>query len=95
MQGVASLRAARSAALGIDDSETMLSRELRRRSAEQAHADLIAALLRDGVTAIEVPDDGDRDKGVSPASSSRISVRSAGFVGAGTCLNSIWTSPCC
>jgi long-chain acyl-CoA synthetase len=45
--------------LGIDDSETMLSRELRRRSAEQAHADLIAALLRDGVTATEVPDEVD------------------------------------
>ena len=45
--------------LGNDDSATMLSRDLRRGIAERVHADLIAALLRDGIAATDVPDEGD------------------------------------
>ena len=45
--------------LGSDDIAAMLSRELRRGIAERVHAELIAALLRDGIAATDVPDESD------------------------------------
>ena len=47
------------------DNAMMLSRESRRGRAEQAHAELIAALLRGGSSATEVPAEGDAARQIS------------------------------